>query len=112
MAVMPIGAMMFSRPTLCAVVACVALSVTATSGAQQYTYNVGQNVVPVFEGWERNSDGTLTMVFGYFNRNLVEEPIVPIGPNNRFEPGEPDRGQPGHFYPRRQQFIFSVNVPK
>ncbi len=26
---------------------------------------------------------------------------VPIGPNNRFEPGDPDRGQPTHFKPNR-----------
>jgi hypothetical protein len=103
---------MFPRPAACAAIVCLALTVAGETTAQQYTYNVGQNVVPVYEGWERNPDGSFTMVFGYFNRNLVEEPIVPVGPDNRFEPGEPDRGQPGHFYPRRQQFIFSVHVPK
>lgn len=80
--------------------------------AAQIQYAVGQNVVPVYEGWERNSDGTFTMVFGYLNRNYVEEPITPVGPDNKFEPGPADRGQPTHFYPRRQQFVFSVTVPK
>ena len=78
----------------------------------QILHERGQNVVPVYEGWEPNPDGTFTMVFGYFNRNLEEEPIVPVGPNNSFEPGDPDRGQPTHFYPRRQQFMFKVQVPK
>ena len=85
----------------------------APDGAKaQIVHATGQNVVPVYEGWERNSDGTFTMVFGYFNRNLEEEPFIPAGPNNMFEPGESDRGQPTHFYPRRQQFMFKVPVPK
>jgi len=77
----------------------------------QIRYDGGQNVAPVFEGWERNADGTFTMVFGYLNRNYKEEPHVPIGPANSFEPGPADRGQPTHFYARRQQFVFRVVVP-
>jgi hypothetical protein len=73
---------------------------------------VGQNVVPVFEGWERNGDGSFNMVFGYMNRNYEEELDVPIGPGNMLEPGPPDQGQPTHFYTRRQQFMFKVRVPK
>jgi hypothetical protein len=37
---------------------------------------------------------------------------VPAGPNNRIEPGGPDRGQPAHFLPGRQWGMFVVNVPK
>jgi len=77
----------------------------------QVVHARGQNVVPVYEGWERNRDGTFTLVFGYFNRNLEERPIIPVGADNKFEPGDPDRGQPTHFYPRRQQFMFTVPVP-
>jgi hypothetical protein len=84
----------------------------ADRAAAQIVHARGQNVVPVYEGWERNSDGTFTMVFGYFNRNLEEEPFIPVGAGNMFEPGEADRGQPTHFYPRRQQFMFRVTVPK
>src|SRR6478736_4433466 len=72
----------------------------------------GQNVVPVFEGWERNADGSFTMVFGYMNRNYEQELDLPVGPENTVEPGAPDQGQPTHFYPRRQQFVFKVRVPK
>jgi hypothetical protein len=78
----------------------------------QVRYATGQNVVPVFEGWERNADGSFTMVFGYMNRNYEEEVDVPIGPNNSFEPRTADEGQPTHFYVRRQQFMFRVKVPK
>jgi hypothetical protein len=74
-------------------------------------YYSGQNVVPVFEGWEKNADGSFTFVFGYLNRNYEEEPEIPIGSGNSFSPGAADRGQPTHFYPRRQQFMFKVGVP-
>src|SRR3989454_12714650 len=74
-------------------------------------YNRGQDVVPVFEGWKPNPDGTFTMYFGYFNRNYQEELDIPLGPNNSIDPGG-DRGQPTHFYPRRHLFVFKVVVPK
>ena len=78
----------------------------------QVRYATGQNVVPVFEGWERNADGSFNMVFGYMNRNYEEDVDVPVGPDNALEPGGVDQGQPAHFYPRRQQYVFSVRVPK
>lgn len=71
----------------------------------------GQNVQPFFEGWQRYPDGSISMWFGYLNRNFKEQVDVPIGPDNSFEPGG-DRGQPTHFYPRRQQFVFKVDLPK
>jgi hypothetical protein len=84
----------------------------ATSARSQMKYATGQNVAPAFEGWEQNPDGTFNMVFGYLNRNYEEEVNIPIGPNNTFDVGGADRGQPTHFYPRRQRFIFKVVVPK
>ena len=30
---------------------------------------------------------------------------------NAIEPGGPDQGQPTHFYPRRNPFLFSIRVP-
>ena len=71
----------------------------------------GQNVVPYFEGWIRNADGSFDLVFGYFNRNWQEELAIPAGPDNKFEPGAPDRGQPTFFLPRRQGWVFRVRVP-
>ncbi len=78
----------------------------------QTKFSSGQDVVPAYEGWLRNSDGSFTFVFGYFNRNFKEELAIPAGPNNKIEPGEPDRGQPTYFLPRRQAWIFRVTVPK
>ena len=98
------------RASVCALAPLLAL-VAATGASAQMRYPRGQNVAPVFEGWERNPDGTFNMVFGYMNRNYEEMPEAPIGPNNSFEPGPADRGQPTRFYPRRQQFVFRVHVP-
>src|SRR5262245_7247844 len=83
----------------------------AGSADSQIQYATGQNVVPVYEGWKKNPDGSTTMVFGYMNRNYEEELEVPVGEANRFEPGSADRGQPTHFFTRRQMFVFEVVVP-
>src|SRR6476661_8233465 len=83
-------------------------SIPQMAGVRHYS---GDNVAPVFEGWEKNADGSFNLVFGYLNRNYEEEPELPIGAANSFSPGPADRGQPTHFYPRRQQFMFKVHVP-
>jgi hypothetical protein len=72
----------------------------------------GQSVTGAFEGWYQNADGSYTLLVGYFNRNLKQTLDIPIGPNNRIEPGGPDRGQPTFFEPRRQWGVFTVVVPK
>lgn len=74
-------------------------------------YNRGQDVSPTFDGWEGNPDGTFRLYFGYYNRNAEEEIDVPIGPENRFDLGDGDQGQPTHFYAGRRWFVFSVVVP-
>jgi hypothetical protein len=98
-----------------AAVAAAMLAAAPLGAGQQFEsqipYGSGQNVAPVYEGWERNPDGSFNMVFGYMNRNYDERPEIPIGPNNAFSPEPADRGQPTHFYPRRQQFMFKVRVP-
>jgi len=71
----------------------------------------GQGIAPAYEGWYRNSDGTYTLSFGYFNRNYEQAIDVPIGPNNRVEPGQVDQGQPTHFATRRHTGVFTVTVP-
>jgi hypothetical protein len=71
----------------------------------------GQNVVPYFEGWIRNKDGSFDLVFGYFNRNWEQEVAIPAGEDNTIEPGGPDRGQPTYFLPRRHGWVYRVRVP-
>ena len=34
-----------------------------------FKYNSGQDIQPVFEGWSQNADGSFAMHFGYLNRN-------------------------------------------
>jgi hypothetical protein len=72
----------------------------------------GESIAPVYDGYEENPDGTFAMWFGYFNRNHEEALDIPIGPDNRFEPGPDDRGQPTHFVPEWQKSTFRVIVPK
>src|ERR1700757_591879 len=83
----------------------------ATPRAQSLTYNSGQNVAPAYEGWEEAPDGTKYFLFGYMNRNWEEEIDVPGGPDNGFSQGGADQGQPTHFLPRRNRFVFRVKVP-
>jgi hypothetical protein len=78
----------------------------------QVAFPSGQNIAPVYEGWEQNPDGSFNFLFGYFNRNFEEEIDLPTGPDNNIEPGGPDQGQPTHFYPRRTRFLFRIRVPK
>ncbi len=78
----------------------------------QVRYARGQDISPTFEGWEHNRDGTYTLHFGYFNRNSQEEFDIPIGPDNNFDLGSGDQGQPTHFYSGRRWWVFKVVVPK
>jgi len=72
----------------------------------------GQGVTGAFEGWYQNPDGSFSLLVGYFSRNEKATLDIPVGPNNRIEPGGPDQGQPTHFLPRRQWGVFTVTVPK
>ncbi len=72
----------------------------------------GASVTGAFEGWYKTPDGGFSILVGYFNRNRAEALDIPVGPNNRIEPGGPDMGQPTYFLPRRQWGVFSIDVPK
>jgi hypothetical protein len=95
------------------VVSAALMSLAPLADAQtRFVYNKGLSVTPAYEGWMPNKDGSFTLYLGYMNPNWQEEFDVPIGPDNDIEPGGPDRGQPTHFYPRRNPFLFTVQVPK
>ena len=98
------------------VASAIVVGTVVESGAQEprkmrESFATGQEVVPAYEGWEPNPDGSFNLVFGYFNRNWEEEIDIPPGPNNRLDPGGPDLGQPTRFLPRRNRFLFKVHVP-
>jgi hypothetical protein len=84
----------------------------ATLAYAQLSYSRGQNVSPAYEGWERNADGSIDMLFGYMNSNWEEEFDIPVGAENIIQPGSADQGQPTHFFPRRNRFVFRVRVPQ
>src|SRR5207244_2637743 len=72
----------------------------------------GASVTPAYEGWYQNADGTYSMLVGYYNRNAKQTLDIPVGPNNKIEPGDPDQGQPTHFETGRQWGVFVVKVPR
>ncbi|TDI20048.1 MAG: hypothetical protein E2P06_15805 [Acidobacteria bacterium] len=104
----------------------VAMLWTQQGTGAQLTYRSGQPVSAAYEGWEEDPDGSRYFLFGYMNANWDEEPDVPVGPDNYFVFGEPgaggadaeafdpavaDQGQPTHFLPRRNRFVFRVPIP-
>ena len=82
-----------------------------------------QPLIPIFEGWYPNPDGTYGISFSYLNMNFVETFHIPIGPDNFLEPSEYNGMQPTFFMPAlprgregerrhyRHQAAFSINVP-
>jgi hypothetical protein len=93
----------------------LALSFCAFVAAQSLplepVHESGASVTGGFEGWFKNADGTFSLLLGYFNRNTKQEVDIPIGPDNRIEPGGPDYGQPTHFLIGRQWGMFAIKVP-
>jgi hypothetical protein len=80
----------------------------------------GDLVGPMFNGWIKNEDDSVTMIFGFVNRNREEVVDIPLGPNNRIEPAQFDGAQPTHFpvYQRpgfigiQERGVFAVTVPR
>jgi hypothetical protein len=79
----------------------------------------GDVVGPMFNGWIKNKDGSVTMIFGFVNRNRDEIVDIPLGPDNHIEPAQFDGVQPTHFpvYERggfvglQERGVFAVTVP-
>jgi hypothetical protein len=95
----------------------ILLASAAPVFSQQQVYiepphDSGQGVTPAYEGWFPNADGSFSLLFGYYNRNLKQELDIPIGPENHIDPGGPDQGQPTHFLTRRRWGVFTITVPK
>jgi len=78
----------------------------------------GQPVVPIFEGWYQNPDGTYELCFGYWSGNTQETAIIPRGQDNVIEPRQYDGPQTTAFRPRpntgwrRYYCSFTVQVPE
>lgn len=104
---------------LMAVPAAAQQSVVGRGGTQldlQLLRPSGGPVVPFFEGWYQNPNGTYDLVFGYFSVNTEEAVEIPLGPDNSVQPVQFDGAQPTHFQPippgdRRHWGVFTVTVP-
>jgi hypothetical protein len=67
-------------------------------------------IQPVYDGWYKNADGTLSFSYGYINR--TDKPIeVPIGADNAFSPAPIDRGQLTVFQPGTERNAVIVILP-
>ena len=106
----------------------IALLINQSANAQtRFMQLRGQITSPAYEGWWPNEDGSYKLFFGYMNTNWDQQFDIPVSPENYFsevEPGElddlsldgfdfssADMGQPTHFYPRRNPFLFTIDVP-
>lgn len=99
----------------------------AASAQERRMLLSGESVSPAYEGWWPNDDGSYKLFFGYMNRNWEQQFDIPVGPENYFnvvgeaelddlsidayDPATADMGQPTHFYPRRNPFLFTIDVP-
>ena len=108
-----------SRSVVAALIAAVSVASWGLVGAGQAGQlpleplgNRGEALFPYLEGWYTNDDGTTSFLLGYNNRNTKQTIEVPIGPNNRIEPGPADQGQPTFFDTGRQNRMFTITVPK
>jgi hypothetical protein len=72
----------------------------------------GSSITGAYDGWYRDQDGSVRLLVGYYNRNTQQELDIPVGPDNRIEPGGPDQGQPTHFQTGHQWGVFTIAVPK
>src|SRR5262245_24588823 len=96
----------------CAALAASSVLVSAQQLPSEPRREFGTSITGAFEGWFDNPDGSRSFLVGYLNRNTTQAVDVPIGPNNRIEPGGPDMGQPTHFLPGRHWGMFTITVPK
>lgn len=103
---------MVLRITAAAILVAGGVLVSAQTLPSSPSKQFGASVTPAYEGWFDNPDGTHNFLIGYYSRNTQAEVDVPIGPNNKFEPGNIDMGQPTHFLTRRRFGMFVVTVPK
>lgn len=120
---MPVGA---TRKILTVLLMLVAMTPWAVAQERRMVLS-GEILSPAFEGWWPNEDGSYKLFFGYMNSNWKQQFDIPVGAKNYFaivEQGElddldssgysaddADMGQPTHFYPRRNPFLFTIDVP-
>jgi hypothetical protein len=76
----------------------------------------GQPVIPLFDGWFPNEDGSSTLCYGYFNLNTEQSLDIPAGEFNSLSDTRYEALLPTHFEPlppryRRKFCVFTIRVP-
>lgn len=76
----------------------------------------GQPVVPLFDGWFANADGTRTLCYSFFNLNTEQSLSIPLGPDNYLSDSRFEALLPTHFDPlppayRHKFCVFTITVP-
>ena len=90
--------------------------VVVSADAQQSTRPLrppppgGLAIIPFMEGWYANEDGSVTVSFGYHNRN-TEDVVIPLGEGNRIEPAQLGGMQPEIYFSGRHPGVFAVTIP-
>ena len=62
-----------SSAAFAAILAQLAAAALASAQLPLEPRGSGQSVTPAYEGWYRNADGSISLLVGYFNRNLKQE---------------------------------------
>jgi hypothetical protein len=68
-----------------------------------------KSIVPFMNCYWDNGDGTFDALVGYNNKNTTSQ-TIPVGTNNRFQPGLQNRGQPTVFAPGIKNNVFVVHA--
>lgn len=76
----------------------------------------GQPVIPLFDGWFPNDDGSRSLCFSFFNLNTEQSLSIPLGENNHLSDDRFAAQLPTHFDPlppryRHKFCVFTVTVP-
>ncbi len=112
----------FSRIALLATITLVApwafaqqIDLSQQSWSAEVIRDRGQPVIPLFDGWYPNPDGTRTLCFGFFNMNREQALSIPHGENNYLSDERFTAYLPTHFDPLPPQYrhvfcAFTVTV--
>ena len=75
----------------------------------------GQPVIPLFDGWFANADGSKSLCFSFFNLNTEQSLTIPLGTENYLSDAGIEAILPTHFDPlppryRHKFCVFTVTV--
>lgn len=106
----------------CACIQFTQLAVAQTISITEHTWSAdlirprGQPVIPLFDGWFPNPDGTRTLCYSFFNLNTEQSITIPLGEKNYLDDERFSAQLPTHFDPlppryRHKFCVFTVTVP-